>query len=258
MEKNKNFEKTVIDESANLASPKADQQPKEKMRKLKLKNLSLRQKGLLQSAAAGVSGIALGAVVMSLMGASGGTEGEEADSSTNNKSNTDTIEIPIYPEAPFSEVVTDDMSFNEAFAAARKDVGAGGFFEWKGSTYNTYYKEEWDALTPEQQNDFMASVNPPSGGEILDKEDIVKILNGDDDPFDGLDHEDIVILDDDIIDNPIDLNDVVVIEDEIKEIDELSDVVVIEDDPNRLSTGREDIPWEPDTHDGGDNIIESA
>lgn len=60
--------------------------------------------------------------------------------------------------ADVSEVVTDDMSFNEAFAAARADVGAGGVFEWNGNLYGTYYKEEWDNLSPEQTEEYWASV----------------------------------------------------------------------------------------------------
>lgn len=31
--------------------------------------------------------------------------------------------------------VNDDMSFNETFAAARHEVGAGGAFEWHGNIY---------------------------------------------------------------------------------------------------------------------------
>jgi hypothetical protein len=60
--------------------------------------------------------------------------------------------------ADVSEIVTDDMSFNEAFAAARADVGAGGVFEWNGNTYGTYYKEEWDNLSPEETEEYWASV----------------------------------------------------------------------------------------------------
>lgn len=38
--------------------------------------------------------------------------------------------------------VNDNMSFNEAFAAAREEVGAGGVFAWHGEYYNTFYEEE--------------------------------------------------------------------------------------------------------------------
>jgi hypothetical protein len=36
----------------------------------------------------------------------------------------------------------DDMSFGKAFAAARKEMGAGETFTWKGKSYTTNYKEE--------------------------------------------------------------------------------------------------------------------
>lgn len=36
----------------------------------------------------------------------------------------------------------DDMSFNKAFAAARKEMGAGKTFTWQGKKYTTNLKEE--------------------------------------------------------------------------------------------------------------------
>lgn len=36
----------------------------------------------------------------------------------------------------------DDMSFGKAFAAARKEKGAGKTFSWRGNSYTTDYKEE--------------------------------------------------------------------------------------------------------------------
>ena len=67
--------------------------------------------------------------------------------------------IIIYTDAPFSHQVTDDMSFNQAFATARADIGMGGYFEWNGKLYGTYYKEEWDAMTPQQHEQYWASVD---------------------------------------------------------------------------------------------------
>lgn len=60
--------------------------------------------------------------------------------------------------ADVSDAVNDDMSFNEAFAAARADVGAGGVFEWEGDLYGTYYKEEWEDLSPAETEEYWASV----------------------------------------------------------------------------------------------------
>jgi len=54
----------------------------------------------------------------------------------------------------------NDISFGEAFAAARAEVGPGGVFIWHGGIYNTYTAEEWNNMTPAQKNDFAHQVNP--------------------------------------------------------------------------------------------------
>ena len=55
--------------------------------------------------------------------------------------------------------VDDSMSFNEAFAAARHEVGPGGMFVWHGNTYGTYYANEWNAMSPEEHDQYWADVN---------------------------------------------------------------------------------------------------
>ena len=79
----------------------------------------------------------------------------------------DVVDAPETPESPVASdatvvpvatAVNDDMSFNEAFAAARAEVGAGGVFEWHGNTYNTYYAEEWEAMSPAEREGFFAAV----------------------------------------------------------------------------------------------------
>ena len=50
--------------------------------------------------------------------------------------------------------VDDSMSFSEAFASARAEVGPGGVFVWNGNVYSTYYEEEWDNMTDEQKEEF--------------------------------------------------------------------------------------------------------
>lgn len=49
--------------------------------------------------------------------------------------------------------VNDEMSFNEAFAAARAEVGPGGAFVWHGQVYGTYRADdpEWMNMTPEER-----------------------------------------------------------------------------------------------------------
>ena len=49
--------------------------------------------------------------------------------------------------------VNDDMSFNEAFAAARAEVGPGGAFVWHGNVYGTYRADdpEWQEMSAEER-----------------------------------------------------------------------------------------------------------
>lgn len=60
----------------------------------------------------------------------------------------------IEPDIDLATSVNDDMSFNEAFAAARSEVGAGGAFEWRGNMYNTFYAEEWNSMSAEERAEF--------------------------------------------------------------------------------------------------------
>ncbi len=76
----------------------------------------------------------------------------EGENSSNEESNNENVVIP--DNVPIAESVNDDMSFSEAFAAAREEVGAGGVFEWNGNMYNTYTAEEWEDMTPEERSEF--------------------------------------------------------------------------------------------------------
>jgi len=62
--------------------------------------------------------------------------------------------------------VTDDMSFSEAFAAARAEVGPGGAFVWHGQVYGTYRGDdpEWqemsDEARTEHSQEILSQVHP--------------------------------------------------------------------------------------------------
>jgi hypothetical protein len=77
-----------------------------------------------------------------------------------------TTEDPVTENAQASDgglqvaATHDEMSFGEAFAAARAEVGPGGVFHWHGGIYNTYTAEEWNSMTPEQKHDFAQQVQP--------------------------------------------------------------------------------------------------
>ena len=68
--------------------------------------------------------------------------------------------VPIYSDAPMAHV-NNGMSFDEAFAAARAEVGPGGVFTWHGGIYGTYYETEWDAMSDVQKMEYAQSVHPP-------------------------------------------------------------------------------------------------
>ena len=65
---------------------------------------------------------------------------------------------PQHPQVdehiPVATCVDDNMSFSQAFAAARAEVGPGGAFEWHGNLYNTYTAEEWNQLSAEERAEF--------------------------------------------------------------------------------------------------------
>lgn len=85
--------------------------------------------------------------------------GMKADDSNNGHgggNNSNTLSHPewVDGEVKVATSVNDDMSFNEAFAAARAEVGPGGCFEWHGQVYGTYTADEWNHMTPEQKAEF--------------------------------------------------------------------------------------------------------
>ena len=79
------------------------------------------------------------------------TPGEVEDNHTSSSSNLINGGIPV-------AVVNDEMSFGEAFASAREQVGAGGVFEWHGNVYSTYLADEWDSMSNTDRTVFANSV----------------------------------------------------------------------------------------------------
>lgn len=91
----------------------------------------------------GVTGVFLGAAAMYAADAFAGNNSDAADG-------TETVEGTDIHIA----VVDQDLTFSEAFAAARAQVGAGGVFEWHGGIYGTYYANEWSQMSEAQQSQF--------------------------------------------------------------------------------------------------------
>ena len=73
-------------------------------------------------------------------------------------------EVLSHPEWVDGEVqvatdVSDNMSFGEAFAAARAEVGPGGCFEWHGMVYGTYTADEWNGMTAGERAEYGSHFN---------------------------------------------------------------------------------------------------
>lgn len=64
----------------------------------------------------------------------------------------------ISGEPRLATTVSGDMTFDEAFAAARAEMGPGDYFEWHGDYYNTFYKEEWEGMSETEHQAFRISL----------------------------------------------------------------------------------------------------
>lgn len=74
----------------------------------------------------------------------------------------------IHDVAPVAETTSNDQSFDDAFAAARAELGPGGVFEWRGQVYGTYFKEEWEAMDDNQQQAYWSSIEHEASTYSLD------------------------------------------------------------------------------------------
>lgn len=90
--------------------------------------------------------------------------------------------IVIHDEAPHAAHVTNEMTFKDAFAVAREEVGPGGVFSWHNKLFNTYTSNEFDVMSHDQKHDFLHSLGnlhaePSNIG--AHEVDIVSIDHGD-------------------------------------------------------------------------------
>ena len=57
-------------------------------------------------------------------------------------------------EVPIATGVNDSMSFDQAFATARQETGAGSVFNWHGNNYGTFYFNEWQEFSEDYKDAF--------------------------------------------------------------------------------------------------------
>ena len=97
------------------------------------------------------SGIFLGsaATLLSASAPLGHADGENAE-----EEGSETHPEWTDGEVSVASSVSDDMSYSEAFTAARNEVGSGGVFEWHGNIYSTFTEDEWNGMTAEQRDEY--------------------------------------------------------------------------------------------------------
>ena len=111
-------------------------------------------RGWKRAAAGAASGLLIGGVSTFLMGMK--RADLEVGEVTAEEDQQEELSHPEWADGniEIAATVNDGMSFGEAFAAARAEVGPGGCFEWHGNVYATYTAEEWSSMTAEQRAEF--------------------------------------------------------------------------------------------------------
>lgn len=101
------------------------------------------------------SGLLIGGISMGLM-AMKSADSEVSDGNQDYGNHNDGSANPewVDDQMHVASSVSDDMSFGEAFAAARAEVGSGGCFEWHGNVYGTYTAEEWNHMSAQERAEF--------------------------------------------------------------------------------------------------------
>ena len=101
----------------------------------------------------GIPGILIGAGVQSAIAGPSTPDGGGHQGDGDNGGEITSENPQEVAEVQVANSVTDDMSYSEAFAAARNEVGPGGAFVWHGNVYGTYRGDdaEWQEMSAEER-----------------------------------------------------------------------------------------------------------
>lgn len=141
-----------MNSTENTVFGSADEQPKNET-----KQQASSANGWQQVTIRGVTGILMGAAGMYAVNAFAGEQPAETDGQ---QGGTTEAQSHITAEGLRVAEVDQNLSFGEAFAAARAEVGPGGVFHWHGGIYNTYTAQEWNAMSDNDHRQFAQQVQP--------------------------------------------------------------------------------------------------
>ncbi len=107
----------------------------------------------------GISGILLGSVgtifASDIHNQNEAKEDQLSEETNEETQETESVNVPY--TGALASSVNDSMSFGDAFAAARSEIGAGGYFVWHGNVYGTYYANEWNSMSEAQHEQFYSA-----------------------------------------------------------------------------------------------------
>ncbi len=173
-----------------------------------------------------------------------GTAEEEAEVVTGNpgtgEDENENVEVETLLGEHYGEMATtvnEQMSFEDAFNAAREELGPGGIFQWHGHVYSTFTADEWESMSPEEQETYMDIVS----GDAIDYAYDHPVHN---EP--AADNDDVTILDVNPLDIAHELDNESV---EVTEQVEGEELIVEVDDNSVEEVGLADLDDEVDDED---------
>lgn len=155
-------------------------------------------------------------------------------------------------------ILDDDLSFAEAFATARAELGSGAAFCWRGGVYGTFNEAEWHSLSHGEQAQFTnVAVQEAAQTNYLANyqhtpHHHVRFTEGDvvnDHIAEGGAYDD---TDDHVI--AIDDDDVEIIESVNSDFDEQPQIIAMENSLDDLLAPDENMPLDIDTIDENDGL----
>lgn len=108
---------------------------------------------------------------------------------------------PVGHDAAISHGAYDDMSFADAFDAARTEVGSGGLFQWHGAVFNTYTVDEWNSLSDAERQQFADNVHTEVDANHVDTHSIADASVSHDSQVDDVSDDNYNIADNHVMDD---------------------------------------------------------